>query len=143
MKYFLAILLSSVCLAADWHDDCPVKDDWRGQRDWINTPVAWTTNNVTTISTNGDHLAFSAWYAGYAAAWRYDTVNGSPVQGILIADNLWSVSSNAAYVVDVTSMNQMQIIGACPQDFTITTNIVPMYTPARYRWQDYGLPGPQ
>ena len=101
----------------------------------FDVPTKSSTNIVTTISTNGDHVAYSAWWTGQAAAWRYDAVNGSPVQGILIADSLWSVSSNAAYVVDVTSMNQMQIIGACPQDFTITTNVstnvVTIYTPVK------------
>ena len=150
MRILLAVLLTTVCLADDWHDDCPNKNDWRACRDWVNAPVAWTTNTVTTISTNGDHAAFSAWLDGCGASWRYDYYTGNPDVGI--------VNLNANYIdvpnpptngvmsgllQDRAAMIHQRAIGQCPQDLTITTNTILVLSPARYRWQDYGLPGPQ
>ena len=150
MRYFLAILLASVCLAADWRDDCPVKDDWRSQRDWINTPVAWTTNSMTTITTNGDHAAYSAWLNGCGASWRYDWLTGNPDIGIVNLNRQYVDVPNpptngvmSGLLQDRAAMIHQRAIGQCPQDLTISTNTIPVLTPTRYRWQDYGLPGPQ
>jgi len=151
MRILLTIFaLASVCIAADWRQDCPVKDDWRGQRDWINEPVAWDTNTVTTISTNGDHAAYIAWLDGCGASWRYDWNTGNPDVGIQNLNNQYIDVPNpptngvmSGLLQDRAAMLHQRAIGSvCPQDFTITTNTVPILTPTRYRWQDYELPGP-
>ncbi len=150
MRILLTIFtLSTVCIAADWRQDCPVKDDWRGQNNWVNATVAWQTNIVTTISTNGDHAAYIAWLNGCGASWRYDWNTGNPDIGIqnlniqyIDVPNPPTDGAMSGLLQDRAAMLHQRAIGQCPQDLTITTNNTPVMTPIRYRWQDYGLPGP-
>ena len=150
MRYFLAIFaLATICIAADWQQDCPNKNDWRTQLTWINAPVAWSTNAVTVVSTNGDHAAYSAWQDGCGASWQYDWNTGNPDVGIVTLNSQYIDVPNpptngvmSGLLQDRSAMIHQRAIGQCPQDLTITTNTVPGLTPTRYRWQDYGLPGP-
>ena len=154
MRILLTIfVLASVCLASDWHQDCPIQNDWRAQNNWINEPVAWS--NTTTISTNENCKSNDVWsnevvFAQICSAYGGSITNGfeknqviwSSVKSTLTPDQQDQMRDNMILLVGLYAklLNFGTDWSGVRCSTTITTNTVS--TPTRYRWQDYGLPGP-
>jgi hypothetical protein len=137
MRILLTIFaLATVCLAADWRQDCPVKDDWRGQLNWLNEPIVLQTNQVQTIAERGSVTNELPWI-------EVCKTYGIEPQGVAMQNLgvIAAANSNAIPGSVAVAYFKAQPTLADP-DFgkASVTNTTEVITPTRYRWQDYGLP---
>ena len=151
---FLICLRASIAFAG-WLDDCPVKEDYRGQIAWLNEPVVWS--NVVTFTTNTVVKDAGLWqleqlYAGTLAKYGGSEQGNFAVnmQQLLAAKAAaTNADQKADIVADGALIGQLYqylkdanaaFDGLPPGTVTgITTNTTVYSWCAQKRWQSLGL----
>ena len=151
MKSIITVLfVATAALAAGWREACPIKDDWRGQLAWLNAPVEWTTNTVTStniVERDARLVALERSLLGILRVYGVTNIVPGSMETAMQQMNAAAQTNSVAVLHGVNAVairQQIEAMGASIYDCTgeaVRTNVseTVQVTPTAWRWQQFGF----